>query len=293
MPWDGRLSSTLAAPGRPSPRPWCPVFLFERFGITSHDADIRIYEPQDFIVRFRHQEDRNRVLASGSTGPPLPLVWYPWRRTSAAVAGAFCYMVQIGMRRVPLHARNVPTAQAILGPSCARIEIVRPDDVPADDDREFFVTAWCWHPRYIPHRQIIFIPEPTVPGAAAEPEIALPGLRYVIRLRLIAYQDRQTPPSSQAGDDDDDAPDGGGDDHPGEDGPSGVVDGASDFNPTPRRDSDGMGSDDSNGSNYYNKFAPGGAVVRPRRRWGRRRALSRLGRYLARCSAGRRLEPAC
>lgn len=76
-----------------------------------------------------------------------------------ASGGSFRYRVLVGMRRVPLHARSTSTAQTILGPACANVEIVPPRDAPVDDDREFFITAWCLDPRFIPDEEIIFIPE--------------------------------------------------------------------------------------------------------------------------------------
>jgi len=126
------------------------VYLFERFDIMAGEAEVRRHEPEDFVVRFRRRVDRDRVLAAPPTGAPLPLLWRPWWRTSWATAGTFRYRVLVGMRRVPLHARNVATAQTILGPSCAEVVVVRPSDVPDDDEREFFVTAWCADPRFIP-----------------------------------------------------------------------------------------------------------------------------------------------
>lgn len=121
------------------------------------------------------------------------------------------------------------------------------------DDREFFVSAWCWHPSYIPAEQVIFIPEPQLPGVLVEDR--LPGLWYLVRTRLVAYQDWSTPPPSLPRDDDVD--DGHGDGAGGEDGgeagggsPSG---GEVDYCPTPRRDS---GSDASLDSNY-NRHHPG------------------------------------
>ncbi|CAD6262680.1 unnamed protein product [Miscanthus lutarioriparius] len=78
------------------------------------------------------------------------------------------------------------------------------DVAPPDDDREFFVAAWCLHPRFIPDEKIIFIPKPNVriPGDALyvhADEIIhdkLPGLRYLVRLRIVEYQDWSTPPLS-------------------------------------------------------------------------------------------------
>lgn len=54
----------------------------------------------------------------------------------------------VGLWWIPLHARNTAVVQTILELACAEIEMVRPNDVPADDDREIFVTAWCLHPRF-------------------------------------------------------------------------------------------------------------------------------------------------
>lgn len=55
-----------------------------------------------------------------------------------ASAGSFRFRVLVGMKRIPLHARNAATAQTILGPSCTGIEVVRPHDVADDNDLEFF-----------------------------------------------------------------------------------------------------------------------------------------------------------
>lgn len=39
-------------------------YLLERFDIAVEDADVRRPKPEDFIVRFRHPVDRERILAS-------------------------------------------------------------------------------------------------------------------------------------------------------------------------------------------------------------------------------------
>lgn len=80
--------------------------------------------------------------------------------------------------------------------------IAPPEIAPADDDREMFVAAWC---KLIPAEKNIFIPEP--PGEALIPGEALyiqaddvvlnrlPGLRYLVRMRVVEIQDwRRTPP---------------------------------------------------------------------------------------------------
>jgi len=117
------------------------------------------------------------------------------------------------MRRVPLHARSTTVAQTILGSACARVELAPPEVTPEDDDREFFVAAWCLHPRFIPEEKIIFIPEPMVregPLRLRADELIqeeLPRLRYLVRIRIVELQDWNTPEDDDGhdrrGDDDD------------------------------------------------------------------------------------------
>jgi hypothetical protein len=127
------------------------------------------------------------------------LIWNPWRRTSLAILEKFKFKVIVAIARLPLHARNLEVAQTILGPSCANLSFTEFRDTPMIDDREFFVSAWCWHPRLIHEEQIIFIPDPAVPGIAP-PVDHLSGLRYLVRTRLVAYQDWTTPPPSPSDD---------------------------------------------------------------------------------------------
>ena len=97
------------------------------------------------------------------------------------------FRVLVGMRRVPLHAQNASTTQTILGPACVDIDVVRPSDDPADDDREFFVTTWCMHPRFIPDEQIVFIPKPRIHNPVEATLVELMGLCYHVRLRLVMF----------------------------------------------------------------------------------------------------------
>lgn len=77
--------------------------LVARFGFQTVDFEVRRHHPEEFVVRFRNPEDRDRVLTSGAGGT-LPLVSRPWRRTSLASAGLFRYRVVLALSRVPLHA---------------------------------------------------------------------------------------------------------------------------------------------------------------------------------------------
>lgn len=174
-----------------------------------------------------------------------------------ASAATFRHRVLVGMRRAPLHARSAATAQAILGPACAEVDVVRPSDVPDDDDREFFITAWYADPRFIPDGQVLFIPEPRVLSPEEAARSMLSGFRYFVRLRLIAHQDWNTPPASPA----DDGGDGGDDDDAG-DGPDGRHDSADgrggQSRETPEDFSGGRDSDDDGSlDNNCNHFHPG------------------------------------
>lgn len=110
------------------------------------------------------------------------------------------------MKGIPSHARSVEIAQAILGSSCANVEIANPEAVAdPDDERELFVVAWCVHPDLVPDEMIMAVPEPEEEHDGGPPlflrphEIIhdeVPALRYLVRLRLIEYQDWRTPPPS-------------------------------------------------------------------------------------------------
>jgi hypothetical protein len=156
-------------------------YLATFFGIT--DASVRRHDPEDFVIRFSRLEDMEAVLHTRVPNAPFLLIWHPWRWTSLASAGLFRYRVLMGMRRVPLHARSVAVAQTILGRACTRIELAPPTAAPMDDDREFFVAAWCLHPRFIPDEKIIFIPKP---------DVRVPGGRWasaLMRSSLMASLD--------------------------------------------------------------------------------------------------------
>lgn len=110
----------------------------------------------------------------------------------------FRFRVVVALSRVLLHARNVVVAQVVLGPSCCRIQPSRFRDTPEDDDTEFFVMAWCCHPSLIEREKPIFIPEAPTPGILEANPRSAPGMRYPVRIRIVAVQDRNTPPGSPA-----------------------------------------------------------------------------------------------
>ena len=121
-------------------------------------------------------------------------------------AGAFRFRVLVGLKGIPSHAHSKETAQVILSSSCINVDIANPEAVAdPDDDCELFVAAWCAHPDLVPDDKIMAVPEPEEEHDGGPPlflrphEIIhdeVPALRYLVRLRLIEYQDWHTPPPS-------------------------------------------------------------------------------------------------
>jgi hypothetical protein len=114
-------------------------------------------------------------------------------------------------------------AQAILGSAGAKVEFANPDALSdPDDERELFVASWCAHPDLVADEVIMAIPEPEEEHDGGPPlflrphniiHYEVPALRYLVRIRLIEFQDWHTPPTSSddeyygAGDDDEDSDD--------------------------------------------------------------------------------------
>ncbi|CAD6338683.1 unnamed protein product [Miscanthus lutarioriparius] len=183
-------------------------------------------------------------------------------------AGAFRYRVLVGMKGIPSHARSAATAHAILGSASAKMDIANPDAlVDPDDERELFVAAWCAHHDLVLDEMIMAVPEPEEEHDGSSPlylrphEIIhdkVPALRYLVRLRIIEFQDWHTPPTSS---------------------------------------DEWMGADDSDdsGDSNFNGYHPGAAATQGRGQPGSATPLSRglglgRGRPFGRVSRGRQLS---
>lgn len=147
------------------------------------------------------------------------------------------------MKGIPVHAHSEEVVQRFLGSSCASVVIANPEDVAdPDNERELFVAAWCAHPDLVPDELIMAVPEPPEEHDGGPPLYLwphkiihndLPALRYLVRLRLIEFQDWHTPPPS----DDDEFYDG-------------------------NNDNDDSGDNNFNG--YHPDIGGGGGGARPR-----------------------------
>lgn len=177
--------------------------LVGRYGVMEDHVTVRRSRPDDFLVRFRRREDLELVLSSPAPpGAPFVLRWRRWSRLILGSAGAFRYRVLVGLKGIPSHAHSKETAQIILGSSCINVDIANPEAVAdPEDERELFVAAWCAHPDLVTDEKIMAVPEPEEEhdGGLRPHEIIhgeVPSLRYLVRLRLIEYQDWHTPPPS-------------------------------------------------------------------------------------------------
>ena len=163
----------------------------------------------------------------------MPPRWRPWTRVSAAVACAFHYRVVIALRNVPAHARTTDTAQRVLGRCCAEVELTNLRDRPLEDDREYFVFAWCWHPQLIKPEKLLYIPEPDIRSSESTENAVQRGLHYIVRVRVVAFQNLELPgdePPNDGDNADDDEQDQAED--------RGGWDDDDRYYPTPRRNSD-------------------------------------------------------
>jgi hypothetical protein len=110
------------------------------------------------------------------------------------------------MKGISSHAHSAEVVQSILGSSSAKVEIADPEAInDPDDERELFIATWCAQLNLIPDEMIMAIPEPKEEHNGG-PLLFLrsweiihsevPALRYLVRLRLVEFQDWHTPPPS-------------------------------------------------------------------------------------------------
>nr|AWA45122.1 UPI0001A88450 related cluster [Saccharum spontaneum] len=176
------MNSAIGVSGR------CSSHLESFYHISSEEFTVSRYAPEDFLVRFIAREDlENVVHALMPLNTPFYLVWKWWRRQSMASVGAMRFKVLLGLKGLLVHTWSTDTV------------VEAPQTVPREDLREYFVTAWCIHPMFIPSRRSSRC---MLPFVVAPIQFELPTLRYLVRIRVVETQDWNAPPS----DDDNDSP---------------------------------------------------------------------------------------
>ncbi|CAN6237908.1 unnamed protein product [Urochloa humidicola] len=172
--------------------------VIEEF-LTVMPDEYTIYRhaPEDFLVEFSSAQIAERVLHSYlPVEAPLQLVWKRWRRQSMGNLTSLRFKILVELRGIPAHARNVNTAQIILGSACSNLTEA-PPHIAGNDRRSLFVAAWCIHPNLVPTEKMILIPEPQEPHVPGnlflkQEEIIhskQDGLRYLVRVRIVEFQD--------------------------------------------------------------------------------------------------------
>jgi hypothetical protein len=153
------------------------------------EFSIHKYEPEAVLVEFASSAAADRVLHAGlPVDAPFPLIWKRWRRQ----AGGNLALVQL--KSIPDHARNMKTAQIILGNDCSNL-VAALANIGDNDRSSFYVVAWCMHPDLIPTERLIFIPEPPKPyverGLFIRPEELIhskkDGLWYRVGVDIVEF----------------------------------------------------------------------------------------------------------
>jgi hypothetical protein len=117
----------------------------------SDEFSIHKYEPEAVLVEFASSAAADKVLHAGlPVDAPFPLIWKRWRRQ----AGGNLALVQL--MSIPDHARNMKTAQIILGNDCSNL-VAALANIGDNDRSSFYVVAWCMHPDVIPTERPRFI----------------------------------------------------------------------------------------------------------------------------------------
>lgn len=156
--------------------------LKDRLGITADRVSVHKFWPEDFLVVFARQEDRNLVFRR----PVLEfhgqrLSFGQWIRQSQAVFAAMRFKVRLVIEGLPPHAWELEVVEALLGGSCI-IDSVAPETSARTDLAAFRLSAWTADPELIPIRRWLAVPEPEEQQDLFQPKT----LQYKVLIHLDA-----------------------------------------------------------------------------------------------------------
>lgn len=124
------------------------------------EVEIRLFQPEDFLIIFRTEADLERVFRSPyPPGAPFLLIFKRWRWQIAASAEPIQFHVLIEIRNLPAHAWNLDTIASILSSSCTDLKPT-PETMSRADLRCFRLLAWTSDPDLIPIGKLLVVPEP-------------------------------------------------------------------------------------------------------------------------------------
>ncbi|CAN6233316.1 unnamed protein product [Urochloa humidicola] len=113
----------------------------EYYTLLPEDFFIFRHDPEDYLVEFASADTAHRVLHTHLPAEaPLQLVWKRWRRQSKATFTPLRFRVLVELKGIPAHARNLNTAQRVLGSACSGL-VEAPPALVGNDKRLLFVAA--------------------------------------------------------------------------------------------------------------------------------------------------------
>jgi hypothetical protein len=119
------------------------------FNILRDCFQVKIFQPEDFIITFSYYDDMLRVLHDPPAAAPFSLVLKHWWHQLTANVENLRFKVQLEICGIPAHAWNLSMAQQLLSSSCSHVHPSTASSSKADFQL-FMVEALCVHPDLIP-----------------------------------------------------------------------------------------------------------------------------------------------
>ncbi|KAG2537327.1 hypothetical protein PVAP13_9NG262946 [Panicum virgatum] len=111
-------------------------------GIDGRDMAVRKFSPEQFLIVFATQADRDCAFRAGWISVATSrFLLRPWTRLVRAEAVSLRFRVSVEMEGVPAHAASLRTARKILSSSCW-IERLPPSSEDKSDQSVLKLTAW-------------------------------------------------------------------------------------------------------------------------------------------------------
>ncbi|KAK1620921.1 hypothetical protein QYE76_026438 [Lolium multiflorum] len=137
-------------------------------GLAPGSFSVHCHRPEDFLLYFASQVDRDRVLGDGVLASPyFRLLLRPWSRRTHAASGGLCVHTELEIEGVPANAWSLATAEAVLAPT-AWVERLHPLTRTRADMGVLRLTAWCLDPAAIPREVDLHVVEPDDPPSLAD-----------------------------------------------------------------------------------------------------------------------------
>ncbi|KAM0833645.1 hypothetical protein ACQ4PT_064134 [Festuca glaucescens] len=167
-------------------------FVATRFSIEPDSFDVYDFAPEDFLVHFSNNSDRNRTLAASGilSTPTFKCTIKPWTRQAHARASTCHFRAVVDIYGIPPNASCLGTVSSILAP-CSVFERVLTDRA---DRSKFRVAVWTLDPTTIPFSTILFVEEPSDNVAGEDEELRMLAYDISVKVREVVRVDGPLPP---------------------------------------------------------------------------------------------------